>query len=124
MAKDNKPDFVEEVHERSRHNINPYFWFNRLDSFKLAELRASLALSVIECVVISLALLFTIIAMIAERSFSQYAIPFWLLFVFWLITTARAIKWFAMRKNNEIKEEFRPKERKKKIPKHRKDYGR
>lgn len=124
MTKEKDSDFIEEVHERSEHNINPYYWFNRVNSFSLAGLRASLAVSVIESIVFSLALLFTIIVMITERSFSHYIIPFGFLLVFWLLATARAIKWFTLRSQNRVKTEFKPKERKKKLPKHRKDYGR
>jgi len=124
MAKGNKSDFIEEVHEHSQHNMSPYYWFNRVGPFSLARLRASLAVSVIESIGISVALAFTVVAMIAEKSFFRYSIVFGLLFVFWLLTTARAIRWFALRKQDSPNQEIKPKERKKKLPKHRKDYGR
>jgi hypothetical protein len=124
MKKEKRADFIEEVHERSEHNLNPYYWFNRVNSFSLAELRASLAVSVIEFIVFSLSLLFVVVVMITERSFFRYAIPFGFLFIFWLLTTARAIKWFVVRRQTSDTVEFKSKERKKKTPKHRKDYGR
>jgi uncharacterized membrane protein YbhN (UPF0104 family) len=124
MGKGNRPDFIEEVNEHAQHNSNPYYWLNRVNSFTIAGLRASLAASVIECAIISLGLIFTIIVMFIEHSFSDYAAIFWLLFIFWLLTFARAIRWFKIKRQNKPNFETTPKAHKKKLSKHRKDYGR
>lgn len=124
MGKNKGFDIIEEAHERANHNINPYYWFNHINNFRLAEMVTSLAFSVVEVAIISLALLFTIFVMIVEQSFLPYGYLFGLLFIFWFISLLRAIKWFAIRNQQKITKHNKPKERKKKIPKHRKDYGR
>lgn len=38
MAKRNhNVDFITDLQERADHNINPYYWFNRVTPFTLAQ---------------------------------------------------------------------------------------
>lgn len=123
MAKGKGSDFIEEVHQRSQHNINPYYWFNRVDNFEFAEWNASLAFSVIESAVFILATIFTIVMTIADGNPRLFLLAGFLALV-GLIPTVRAIKWFSIRRQHKLVTRSRPKERKKKLPRHRKDYGR
>lgn len=125
MAKGKKPDFIEEVHERANNNINPYYYFNKINSFKIAEWRASLAFSVIETVLLTIALVFTLIVAYVEKSFSNYSLPIAAFGIIWCISIVRSIQWFSLkREQSKTNQHPKPKERKKKAPKHRKDYGR
>lgn len=41
MAKRNRNvDFITDLHERADHNINPYYWFNRVTPFTMAKWNA------------------------------------------------------------------------------------
>lgn len=37
MGKKKGFDIVEDAHERANHNFNPYYWFNRVTPFTLAQ---------------------------------------------------------------------------------------
>jgi accessory gene regulator protein AgrB len=40
MSKKNKGfDVITEAHERANHNINPYYWINRVTSYQVAQWR-------------------------------------------------------------------------------------
>jgi hypothetical protein len=40
MSKKNKGfDVIAEAHERANHNINPYYWINRITSYQVAQWR-------------------------------------------------------------------------------------
>lgn len=41
MGKKKGFDFIEDLHERANHNINPYYWFNRVTPFTLAQWRTN-----------------------------------------------------------------------------------
>jgi hypothetical protein len=121
MAK-NRPDLIRDAHEHVNHNFNPYYWFNKVDSVELAKMRAGLALSVIEFIVVSIALLFSIIAYLSDyQSLFLYVIG--LSSVFWVILFLRSKQWYKIRRNQAIPQ-VHPKERKKKLPKRPKNYGR
>jgi len=40
MGKNKRIDFVEDLHERADHNINPVYWFNRVTPFTMAQWKA------------------------------------------------------------------------------------
>src|ERR671924_1041340 len=37
MGKNKNVDFIADMQERANHNINPYYWFNRVTPFTLAQ---------------------------------------------------------------------------------------
>jgi hypothetical protein len=37
MGKNKNVDFITDMQERANHNINPYYWFNRVTPFTLAQ---------------------------------------------------------------------------------------
>ena len=41
MGKNKRFDFIEDLHERANHNINPYYWFNRVTPFTIAQWKAN-----------------------------------------------------------------------------------
>ena len=41
MGKKKQVDFIDDLHERANHNINPYYWFNRVTPFTLAQWKAN-----------------------------------------------------------------------------------
>lgn len=41
MGKNNRFDIISDAHERADHNINPYYWFNRVTSFTMAQWRTN-----------------------------------------------------------------------------------
>ena len=41
MGKNKGFDIVEDAHERANHNINPYYWINRVTPFTMAQWRAN-----------------------------------------------------------------------------------
>jgi hypothetical protein len=45
MVKKREHDIIAEAHERANHNINPYYWVNRVTSFTLAGWKANKYLS-------------------------------------------------------------------------------
>jgi len=121
MGRKNDTDLIRDMQERADHNINPYYWFNKVDSFQLAQWRASLAVSVIETVLISIGLIFVIAASLAEGK-AQWILPA-VLAPFWLLSLLRTMRWFSLQKNKPTVPP-KPKERKKKLPKRPKNYGR
>jgi len=124
MAKGKGSDFVEEAHEHAEHNINPYYWFNRVDRFQYAKWLSDLAFSPIEALVFSIALVFTLVVIIIDKSWGLFVFLFIPLAIFWFLSLIRAIKFFEMRRQSKNTQPTKPKERKKKLPKRRKDYGR
>lgn len=125
MAKGKSSDFVEEAHEHAEHNINPYYWFNRVDRFQYAKWLSALAFSPIETLVLTIALVFTLVVIIIDKSLILFIFLFIPLFIFWFLSLIGTIKFFEMRRQLKNTQSFtKPKERKKKLPKRRKDYGR
>jgi len=45
MGKNKGFDAVAEAHERANHNFNPYYWFNRVSSYQMADWRITRMLS-------------------------------------------------------------------------------
>lgn len=123
MARKPKNTFLQEVQERADHNINPHYWFNRIDHRFFAELRASLAMSQFETAMIGIVLLFFLVAAVIERNI-DYLLPLVIFLPFFLLSLVRTVRWYQI-KNQPIsdpEEHSRPKERKKRLPKRRKDF--
>lgn len=121
MAKKNRNDLISDAHEHANNNINPYYWFNRIDNFRLAEWRASWALGPIELVVYSLAIIFATAVAISEKQ-SKIFILVAILGVFWLHAFIRTIRYIAFKNSNFPVP--KPKEKKERLPKRPKNYGR
>jgi hypothetical protein len=41
MGKNKNIDFITDLQERANHNINPYYWFNRVTPFTIAQWRTN-----------------------------------------------------------------------------------
>ena len=102
MAKGKGSDFFEEAHEHAEHNINPYYWFNRVDRFQYAKWLSNLAFSPIEALVFSIALVFTLVVIIIDKSWGLFVFLFIPLAIFWFLSLIRAIKFFEMRRQSKI----------------------
>lgn len=124
MAKKAGFDPIADAHELSEHNINPYYWVNRVNSYTFARWMSQKKFAIIFAPIYVLMLILMIqnlqSALDDGNGLSQIA--FLLLFGF--ITIAYVImasqSLFA-RRQEPNPSEVRPK-RKKKLPKRRKDY--
>ena len=122
MAKRDRNDLLQDAHERATNNINPYHWFNKIDSVQLTGWRASLATGVIDLVLASIALVFVAAAHFSEPTGVSFVLSIVLL-AFWLISLWRTMRWRALRKS-QLEVNYKPKEKKKRHPKRPKNYGR
>ena len=41
MGKNKNIDFITDMQDRANHNINPYYWFNRVTPFTMAQWRTN-----------------------------------------------------------------------------------
>ncbi len=86
---------------------------------------AKLARSVIETPVFSIALIFIIVVMIIEQNFARYAAIFFIVLIFCIISILRNLKFMAFRQEmKHFEQSSNHAKHKKKLSKHRKDYGR
>ena len=122
MGKKEKFDFIRDVEEHANHNFHESFWYNKIDSLQLEKMRASLAISVIEFVFASIIIILVVVAYISDPQ-DVFLIPLALVGAVWWISLLRSKKWFELKKNKP-KPENPPKEKKKKLPKRPKNYGR
>lgn len=119
MGRRNRLDFFRDRNEHVEHNFHDAYWFNKIDSYILAKWRANLAVSVIESIIFTIALVLVIMFSIADGKAQTVLLV--ILGVGWIITTLRAMRWFALKKAQKPVIQ-RPKERKKKLPKRPKNY--
>jgi len=141
MGKKNGPDFIEDLNERANHNINPYYWFNRVTPFTMAQWKTNAYFSPLFFFIYSMIGVVWLAAvnqaaMEASKSFWSYFFDFsdatstarfagtLLFFVYWVIVgvaTIRSLieKIYAPRVDSQIEHK---KEKKKKYPKRPKNY--
>lgn len=107
--KDRGFDVIAEAHERANNNINPYYWFNRVTSFQVAEWRINKMLSPIVFVLYSaigyLALnnfikmateqnqtFFSALFDFTDSSTTARFVAFLFLFFYWIVSGVGAIQ--------------------------------
>ena len=122
MGKKNGFDLISDAHNRADHNINPYYGYNKIDSFTLAHWRASLIVSIIEFVIITVAIFLVVAANISDPSLELTPV-YVILGIFWVLLFFRSRKGLALRKSIPASA-IKPKEKKKQLPKRPKNYGR
>ena len=123
MGKRDRTDLISDAHERANNNINPYHWFNRVTPFTMARMKASLAFSWIDLILMSLFMiaLYTQWERLTSSITGYFGIA--LIAALWVLSFLRFMRWLAYKMvNTPII--HRPKERKKRHPKRPKNYGR
>jgi hypothetical protein len=141
MGKNKGFDVIAEAHERANHNINPYYWFNRVTLFTVAQWKTNKYFTPMFFVII------TSIGVLSLNSFNQTAIienkTFWsfifdfsdsststrfvgilLFLIYWVITGIGSFQSIMQRilapSPKPLPEQ--KKEKKKKLPKRPKNY--
>jgi hypothetical protein len=140
MGKNKGFDFIEDLHERANHNINPYYWFNRVTPFTIAQWKANKYFAPMFFVIYSTVglLWFSSLnqaALAADKTFWSFLFDFTdsfttarfvgiLLFsVFWVIAGIATVQSVLQRViAAPAPESQRKKEKKKKYPKRPKNY--
>ncbi len=139
MGKKDRVDPVRDAQEIANNNINPYYWFNRVNSYTIARMRASLAVNIIEFGLFSVILVVLFIILVVhisseEGSLGSVLFDHWqtrpeiiliiLIFPFWLLELWLSRRWFEFQRQKQLhKTASKPRRPKKKLPKRRKDYG-
>ncbi len=128
MAKKDKQrgfDVVAEAQERAEHNINPYYWMNRITSRRLAEwaVQKNLAIIFAPFYVVILVLLVENIGRDFNGSSAPAAIAALLMFgLITIIEIIMAVQWWRSRGESQPQAEIPTPPKKKHQPKRRKDY--
>ncbi|MGB8980524.1 MAG: hypothetical protein WCC12_01495 [Anaerolineales bacterium] len=109
MGKKKGFDIIEDAHERANHNINPYYWFNRVTPFTMAQWRTNKYLAPIFFVIYTTVVILWLTslhqnAVQENKTFWQFIFDFsssfttarfvsLLLFsVYWIITTIATVQ--------------------------------
>jgi len=141
MGKKKGLDVISDAHERAKHNMNPYYWFNRVTPFTIAQWRASKRFSPLFFIMFSIIGVLILdhqssVATEQGKSLLGYlfdfsdsftsakAVGFLLLFFYWIVLGIGTFQSISERLTAPLpKATSRPKKKKeKKHPKRRKDY--
>jgi hypothetical protein len=138
MAKKTGHDIIAEAHERANHNINPYYWMNRVTSFTVAEWKTNKYLSPIVFFIYTVigVLIVNSQSLLAEeqgKDLLGYLIDFsdsstsaraigTLMYVFYWAVLAIGTVQLIMKRIINPPPPSSPRPKKKKYPKRRKDY--
>jgi|RhiMetdeSRZDD1v2_1073273.scaffolds.fasta_scaffold838343_2 hypothetical protein len=141
MGKNKNIDFITDMQDRANHNINPYYWFNRVTPFTMAQWRTNkyfAPLFFIMYTSIGVLWLYTLneAALVDNKSFWAFLFDFddalttarfvgVLLFsVYWVIAGIGTVQNIIQRiyAPTPISQPERKKEKKKKYPKRPKNY--
>ena len=138
MGKKKGFDFIEDAHERANHNFNPYYWFNRVTPFRMAQWNADKRLApfyFIFVTIMEIAIVFAYNenAISENKSFWLYLFDFsnsftaarcvgLLFFSFiWVIIGITAVQVIIQRDDTRSSADYK-KEKKKKYPKRPKNW--
>ena len=141
MGKNKNIDFITDMQERANHNINPYYWFNRVTPFTMAQWRtnkyfAPLFFIMYTCIGVLWLYALKEAALVENKSFWAFLFDFEdafttarfvgvLLFsVYWVIAGIGTVQNIIQRiyAPTSISQPERKKEKKKKYPKRPKNY--
>ncbi len=124
MAKGKGFDPIADAHEVAAHNINPYYWVNKVTSFTYARWMAEKKVAVVFApvfLVTSGLVIWQLPRTIRDGNGLQ-AVGYLALQLFiTIVYVIMAVQWWQSRGKTPPKAEARP-ERKKKHPRRRKDY--
>lgn len=125
MGKHKGFDVIAEAHERAEHNINPYYWVNRVTNFSVAQWMAEKKLALIFAPLNLI--LFIVIVWNLPGAFSNGFSwqDLGALLVLGFITLAEVImaaQWWQSHRKRLMESDSSEKKRKKKQPRRRKDY--